>query len=183
MRERNPEGALAIYDAGLTRLDEIPATSPTKTRYTIHLLAQSSYVLRRLGRMDEAQRRLDRSFLLLDTLHMYPSDTIEPHHPAEIALRARAAFEVSAGNALRGAKIYQEILEKMSRSEAKPLEDLAAAYRFSLNYQGLREACRLHGDTQCAANAGLADTKLWNHWSKRLPDNSFVHRQRNAIKK
>ena len=67
LRIRNPQKALAIYDQALLRLQEI-RDNPEARRGEAQILAGSAYALRRLGRIDEANRRIEAAFRLLDSI-------------------------------------------------------------------------------------------------------------------
>ena len=76
LRHSDPRRALAIYDHTLKDMEAVK--SEFLQRRAVHVLAGSSFALRRLGRATEARQRLDRALAVLDNLGLYSAGEIQP---------------------------------------------------------------------------------------------------------
>jgi hypothetical protein len=143
-------------------------------------LAGSSYPLHRLGRHDEARRRLHLAFSRLQDAKFYPAERIAPGSAAETVLRAMADEEAVHGNIARAIEIYEELLGKALASSPKPETSLTDAVNMSTLYGALAALHRLARHSERASALQERRLTLWRHWDTRLPNNSFVTRQLKA---
>lgn len=176
LADQDPARALAIYDQGLTSLEEMPPGRATREAYIIHLLARSTYCLRALKRPSDVDRRLNKSYELLKQIKAYPADKIEFNRPAEITLRAHADNEASLGRVQHAISLYEEILQKMDAWGSKPFESLEVANHYSVTYEGLARVHRQNHDLRAAQAIDAKRRELWTSWDAKIPNNPFVKR-------
>jgi serine/threonine protein kinase len=179
LRHRNPQRALAVYDVGLLRLGEIKNNVKAR-RDEARMLAGSSYALRRLNRIREAKDRIDSAFRLLRETKDYPAERINPDNEAAAALRALGDHLGETGQPQRAAEVYQELLEKIMASKPDPKNDLRDATELSHIYEALAGLHRRNGHPDQAEAMSAQRLELWRNWDRKLPHNSFVHRQLEA---
>jgi serine/threonine protein kinase len=174
LRRTDPRRSLALYDDGAVRLAGVRYNATTPRR-EISILAGSVEPLLRLGRRAEARKRLDAAFARLGEIHLYPAAEIELGGEADHALRARASYERSAGNAPRGAEICEEILRT-----ARPVKSLTEAVALSSLYASASELWRLAGGQKRAAELDARRVELWRSWNAKLPHSPFISQQLEA---
>jgi serine/threonine protein kinase len=174
LRHTEPARALAMYDDGLLRLARTAANAGT-LRNEIATLAASTDPLLRLGRRAEARRRLDAAFDRLGRPKLYPAGRIDLGSPAADTLRAQAEYE-AAGDARRGAALYEELLRLIFAANPKPDTDLEEAVELSNIYTAAAPVYRRAGKADLAAGLEARHLDLWQLWDNRLPNNSFVQR-------
>ncbi|MEO8368633.1 MAG: serine/threonine-protein kinase [Candidatus Solibacter sp.] len=163
----DPGRAIELYDDALQSLTRMAGHGSTSSN-EIRTLAASAVPLARLGRRDEARKRLEKAFARLAELKLYPAQKITLGSEADETLRAQAEFEAPE----RGAQIYRDLLEAM-----QPAGDLSDAVLLSNLY---RDAARVHrkaGQRTEAVGMEAARRELWQSWDKKLPNNAFIRRQ------
>ena len=177
LRHSNPRKALAMYDAAIVRLSEVP-TNLVARRERAAALANSSYALRSLHRIAEARQRIEAAFAILTDTKDYPAERV-PFEPSGLynALLAAADYEAGEGDAHRAVAKYEELLKKVMSAGPDPLSDLRDAPRISLLYQSLGRLYRRIHDTARAEAMEARRRELWLQWDRKLPDNAFVRRQ------
>jgi serine/threonine protein kinase len=176
LRHSNPRKAEEVYNQALTRLREIEDNQKAR-RDEAHILANSAFALRRLGRAAEARSRIDSAFRLLEATKDYPASRINPGDEVDAAMRAMADHEAETGHPVRAAEIYEELLEKIRASKPNPQDDLRHATNLSAIYAAL---ARLHGKTGESRRADAMSAQrieLWRSWAQKLPNNAFVTKQ------
>jgi len=162
---------LAVYDAGLRRVREIPNNVGARRSEAL-LLAQSSGALRRLGRRAEAGRRVQDAFALLTATKDYPADRVPLDGSAATVLRAEADQLAADGHVADALARYGRLIALVLASHPRPLDDLRDAAALSAIYEG-RDALLGPRDER----AGTERLDLWRHWDAQLPGNAFVARQ------
>jgi serine/threonine protein kinase len=175
LRQTDPQQALAVYDHALARIREAK-TNISGQLCAADLLAGSSYALRRLGRQNEATRRIEEAFLLLRDAHQYPADAVEPMSRPDHVLRAAADDYAETGQIDKAVATYQELLDKLMAWKPD-LHDLRDAMCLSRTWTALADLLRRTGRTQEAARLEAQRTELWNHWNGKLPNAQFLLRQ------
>jgi hypothetical protein len=176
LRHSDPRKAIAVYDEVLSRLAEVRDNSRARGE-EVRALARSTYPLRQIGRSGEARKRLDAAFSRLSELKLYPAERVEPASEPDDALRALAEYEAGSGSVLRGITIYQQLLDRIAASDAKPESRLADAAALSNIYAAVAVLHHRAGQPQAARQSQARRLELWRHWDRRLPNNSFVRRQ------
>ena len=171
LRHTNPRRSLELYDNAARRLAGISHNAGTPRR-EIAVLSGSVEPLLRLGRRAEARRRIETALARLRDIGLYPEADIELGGETDQTLRALAAYEGAAGNAPRGAQIYEEILRGM-----RPLKSLSEAVALSRLYASAADLWRRSGEPQRAAELAARRVELWRSWSARLPGSAFARRQ------
>jgi hypothetical protein len=156
--------------------------NPSFRLYEVRALAGSTYPLRRLGRSDEARRRLDAAFEKLRQVKAYPAEKVEPGSESDATLCALADDEAARGDVPRAIEIYQELLGKVLASHPEPETSLEDAVGMSRLYGALAGLHRQAHHTDLASALELRRLELWRHWDAKLPHNSFVTRQMKAAK-
>jgi tetratricopeptide (TPR) repeat protein/predicted Ser/Thr protein kinase len=179
LRDRDPARALAVYDKAILHLREIPNNRRARSGEA-GMLSGSSYALRRLGRVTEAKSRIDEAFRLLREIEEYPADAIDTDSEAEPALRALADYYYAARQPIRAAEVYQELLDKVLASKPDPENDLRQAAKLSRIYEALTVLHRRNGRPDRAADVFTLRRSLWQHWDRKLPNNSYIRRQLQA---
>jgi serine/threonine protein kinase/tetratricopeptide (TPR) repeat protein len=177
VRHRDPERALAIYDRAIQRQREVQNNASAR-RQEARLLANSSYPLRSLGRIQEAQKRIDQSLDLLHLVDDYPRPAIPATGEAAAALRALADQQAGTGDTTGALDTYRGLLANVLAS--RPERELREAYELSRIYAALG---RLLGTAGISAEAGELDRRrlnLWREWNTLSPNNPVVLRQLRA---
>jgi serine/threonine protein kinase len=179
LRERDPRRAMALYDLGIRRLEEAPASVAAR-RIRAELLARSSYTLRRLHSSSEAKRRIDVAAVILREAKAYPAERIRLESAAHVLLAALADQEAAGGHLSRALEIYQELLQKVLAWPAEPETNLPDAVGLSLLYARVAELDRQTGRSETASTLEKQRLEIWQHWDSKLPNNSFIRGQLNA---
>ena len=179
LRDRDPRGALAVEDLGITRLAE-PGDRVEARRDRALLLAESSYALRRLNRSSEARARIDSALALLQQTNDYPAPQVHLGSPAYRVLCAFADHEAAVGNARLALEKYRELLDRIQVTRPDPLGDLRDAPKLAKVYGALAVLYRRTGDAATADRMNSERVDLWRHWQQKLPQNAFIGRQMQA---
>jgi hypothetical protein len=151
-------------------------------RDEIRALAGSTYALVKLGRVDEAVRRLSMAFALLQQSGIYPAPETAPGSEVHSTLRAQADLEAATGQLTNAIVTYKLLLEKLMASKPKPESNLADAADLSQIYGALASLCHKTHDEQAATGWDARRMQLWKGWEGRLPGNPFVAKQLPALK-
>src|SRR5262249_27609092 len=173
---RDPKRALAVFDHALFRLSEVKDNAQAR-RGEAQLLASSSYPLRRLSRVDEAQRRIDQAFDLLRQTTSYPATTISTDDETETVLRAFGDQLADTGRTQRAIEIYQELLDKLMASHPDPENDLRHATALSRIYEALTRLHLRNGASQQAESTSALRLKIWQSWNRKLPNSAFIQHE------
>jgi tetratricopeptide (TPR) repeat protein len=176
LRHRQPERALAVYDHALMRLREVKNNTRAR-RGEAQIMASSSYVLRHFNRADEARARVDAAVQMLRDTKIYPADRIALDDEAEPVLRAWGDHLADTGETVRAAEVYQELLDKVLASRPEPDKDLAHATGLSRLYEALGALYARTGHIDRARSMTVERREIWDTWSRRLPQNSFIQKQ------
>jgi tetratricopeptide (TPR) repeat protein len=177
LKESDPERALAVYDYALQRLDDTPKTTKSQ-RTRAELLAKSTDPLRRLGRGDEAAKRLDLALAMLEETKDLPAEGIALDSPQFAVLSARGDAAAANGRIEEAAADYEEILSKARYDTpwAAPEQDLRSAQRLA---RLLRKVTSLYvqaGNETKAEAIRQRQRELARVWQARLPGNPVVAR-------
>lgn len=181
LRQSNPTRALATYDTVLRLTAPVKDNSRAR-RDEIRALAGSSDAVVKLGRGDEAVRRLNTAFARLQESGTYPATEIEPGSEVHCTLRAQADLQAATGQFTSSIATYKLLLEKLMASKPKPDSNLADAADLSQIYGALAALYRKARDAKAAAEWDARRAQLWRGWGNKLPGNSFVARQLAAMK-
>jgi tetratricopeptide (TPR) repeat protein len=172
----DPEQSLAFFNLGIQRSREVKNNIRARRREA-QALAESSYALRRLGRVAESRKRIDEAFALLRKTKDYPSENISADGEVVAALRAQADYEAQVGDRRRAAEINERLLTSMMTASLVPLDDLSDATRLSTMYRNRAVAYRRAGESAKADEIDIRRLELWRRWDVKLPRNGFVQRQ------
>lgn len=175
-----PARALLLYDDATSLYEDMPASTGVH-REKAAALAASVEPLLRLGRRDEARRRLSTAFRLLKELKIYPAQQIGLGSVPVVALRALSAYESTDGNLQRAAAIYQELLNRVLAAHPKVETNLPDAVDLSNLYREAAPLLCRAGLRQEASALVARRAALWQAWDRRLPNNPFVHRQLHSL--
>jgi tetratricopeptide (TPR) repeat protein len=178
-RDSNPARALSYYDHILSHFGEI-TNNPQMRRFEARAEAAAVYPLLRLGRIDAARERLKIAFSRLSDLKLYPREDVALGSEADDAVRASAEIEAHAGNFAKAVDIDTALLAKIMLSAPEPEEDLADAVDLSTLFGSLAEFSHAARLPDNASALRLRRLQLWQHWDRKLPNNPFVTRQRDA---
>ncbi|MBL8175525.1 MAG: hypothetical protein JNK48_12700, partial [Bryobacterales bacterium] len=173
---RDPARALAVFDTGIRRLGEV-TKNPRARRGEAELLARSSYPLRRLNRPAEAQDRIRKAAAILTELGNYPPATVRPTGDDATVLRASADHLAETGRTQEAARLYQQLLDKISASQTGPEKNLRYAGAVSSLYAALADSHHRSGHAAEARAWSARRLTLWQHWSRQLPANPYIARQ------
>ena len=177
--ERNPASALDLFDEAYRRRSEIPPSNPGNEEKT-DMLAASIRALVRLGRHDEAKARLDRLFAALRDAKLYPG-TVRPGNSASNALVAQAEAVAAAGHVDEAVQIWKDLIAAYDASDRRAADDLHWALYHSAAWRGLAKALALDGKSAEERVWREKDAALWTSWNTKLPHNTFILHQLNAI--
>jgi serine/threonine protein kinase/tetratricopeptide (TPR) repeat protein len=176
LRHKDAKEALAVYDHSLVRIREAKPNASTQ-HDEAELLAASSYVLRWLGRENDAKRRLDRAFELLHAAQRYAADKVEPLSDTYDALRAQADDYAETGEAAKAIDAYRQLLDKMTAWGPDVQNDLRDATCISRTWTALAGLLRRAGHAEEAERFEAQRADLWNHWNGKLPNAQALLRQ------
>jgi len=176
LSHRDPERALAVYDHAILRVREIQNNLKAR-RAEARLLGLSSYVLRRLNRVNDAKQRIDAAFQLLRDTNDYPADRIILLDETEVVLRAWGAHLADTGQPQRAADVYQELLDKVIATNPDPANDLRNATGISRIYEALASLHLQNGKPAESQAMSARRVELWRQWDRKLPQNPYVQRQ------
>jgi len=176
LRHKDAKEALAVYDHSLMRIWEAKPNASTQ-HDEAELLAASSYVLRWLGRENDAKQRPDRAFELLHAAQRYPADKVEPMSDSYDALRAQADDYAETGEAAKAIDSYRQLLDKMMAWGSDVQNDLREATRISRTWTALASLLRRAGRSEEAKQLEAQRADLWNHWNGKLPNAQALLRQ------
>jgi tetratricopeptide (TPR) repeat protein len=180
LRDRDPQRALAVYNLGIRRLDEIRGNSLKARRDRAQLLASSSYALRHLHRTDESKARIDTAVAILKSTHDYPAERIRLGSHSHVIACALADHDAASGSSRHAIEEYDELLRKVLASGPKPETILGDAVGISRIYTVSAGLNRRAGRQERASALEARERELWQHWDARLPNNSFIHHQLRA---
>jgi tetratricopeptide (TPR) repeat protein len=181
LRHIDPQSALSVYDACIRSLREARNMNIATRRQEAKLLASSSYALRALKRESYAKQRVDEAFELLRKTGDYPAAKIELASEADLALRALADHYAASDQLAKAADTYRDLLAKVNEMNPDPENDLRNAVYMSNAYEALARVLRQDRSARESTNWEAERRKLWEHWDKKLPNNSFVRRQMAAV--
>ena len=173
LRNTSPTEALEIQDHALRHLAEVTDNEKAR-RYEARSLAASATLLQRMGRMDEARKRLEGARMRLEELKLYPAAPVEAGSEAEEFLMALAEFQVASGDIAAGLATCETLLGIASASDLAPEEDLADAAEVSYLYATVAAIQRRAGKAESAAALETRRKALWQHWIGKRPDDVFV---------
>ena len=176
LRRDDPRRALAMYDAALGRLAEIPANLKARRDRAL-TLAESSYALRSLHREPEARHRIDEALRILSDVKDLPADRIAVDSAAFSVLRAQANDLEDAGDVHEAVRLSRQLLDKVERSAPQAEADLRNAAAISLLFRDLARQSARAGDAAGANAIAGRRRSLWQAWDRKLPGNAFVARQ------
>ena len=179
LRWRAPQDAVAVYDVALARLGEIP-DSINARRDRALVLANSSYALRRLNRIEDARRRVDDALAILQKANAYPSDRIAIGGELCSVLQARADQSAAEGRLSEATAQYEELVGKVMAAGPDLEHDLRAAYSLALLYRDFARLRRSAGEPVAAQILEAKARAIWIEWTRTHPDNAFVRRQLDA---
>ena len=180
LRHREPERALAVFEHTLVRLREVPNNTRAR-RGEAQIMAASADALRRLNRPDEARARVDAALQRLGDAKDYPADRIALGDEAEGVLRAWGDHLADTGEPGRAAQVYEELLQKVMVSRPDPKNDLLHATSLSRLYERLSELHRRNGQPERAQALTAERRGIWEEWSRRIPQNTFIQKQLAAL--
>jgi len=181
LRNRDAQRALAVYDHALLRLGEISNNAKAR-RGEAEILAGSSYALRRLHRVGDAEKRIDAAFRRLRDTKDYPADRIELGSEADTVLRAHGDHLAGTGQTPRAAEVYRELLEKALATRPDPSVDLRHAAKLSGIYEALAGLDRRTGEASRARALSERRLQLWQQWDRKLADNRYIAGQLEAAR-
>jgi tetratricopeptide (TPR) repeat protein len=173
LRHSDPQRALATYDAALARLDEIPNNLKARRDRAL-TLAESSYALRRLHRLPEAQQRVATALKILTETKDLPADRIALDTPVNAVLRAEADDFDEQGSPQKALEVSKQLLDAVMRAGPSPETDLRDAAALSLLYRSLARFSVHAGDAADADAINARRLDLWRQWERKLPGNPFV---------
>jgi tetratricopeptide (TPR) repeat protein len=176
LRHGNPVRALAVFDHALSRLREIKNNVKAR-RGEAQLLADSSYPLRSLKRVGEAQQRIDKAVDLLRQTKDYPKDVISTNDETGTVLRALADQLAETGQIERATGVYQELLAMVLASHPDPEHDLLNASALSRIYEALSHLYLQRNQWEPAKVNSDMRLKIWETWNRKLPNNGYIQKE------
>lgn len=176
LRRNDPTRALAVYDRTLLRLREIKNSAKAR-RQEARVLAHSSYPLRSLHRLPEAKQRIDTAFEILRSLGEEESGVGTIGGEWDNTMRASADYESATGHPERARSILLDLQAKVLALHPNPETDLRHANDMSRLFASLAQVDAKLGKSDEQKMFETKRIDLWRQWDRRLPNNSFVHRQ------
>ena len=178
LQSADPRRALSTYDHVLRHMAEISDNSSFR-RFEASALAGSAYPLRRLGRTNEARRRLDEALARLRLVHDYPAEVVKPGSEIDVTLSAMADYQAGRGHVAEALGNYQDLLALVQAWHPQPQSDLRDLVQLSRLDSAISALERRAGNTQQAIARVSGIAALWREWDVRLPGNPFIHRNLN----
>jgi len=179
LRHSDPVRALEIYDHTLRHLAEATGDLHLQ-RYEVRLLAGSSYPLRKLGRREEARHRLESALERLKQEKFYPADKIDLGSETEETLRALADDQTDNGNLPAALESYQQLITHIEPLESDSEFNVEDGVRLSNICRSAASLYRRVRQTQQASALEARRLEIWRQWDRKLPNNTFIHRQLEA---
>lgn len=176
LRDSDPSRALGIFDHTLHDLAEVHNNVHLR-RFEVNLLAGSSYALRRAGHPAEARRRLNIAFERLRQLKFYPVEKVYPGSEAQETLEALADYQAGTGRLPQAIATYENLLDRLQPAESGLEPTLDDAVHLSVIYHSAAALYRRAGRIGLARTLEAKRLALWQNWDRKLPNNSFVHRE------
>jgi serine/threonine protein kinase len=180
LRHIDPQRALKVYDLSTQRLSETPS-NVTAFRDRAKLLAESSYALMGVPRGAEAKQRIDSALEILTTTKDYPTERVKLGSEVYVALTALGDFYVQRGDTRRSLATFEQLYDRVMAGKPEHLTDLRDAPKMSKLYDALGCLYRATGDAAKSAEVAAMRRELWSQWDRKLPDNSFIRRQIQAV--
>jgi tetratricopeptide (TPR) repeat protein len=181
LRQRDPQGALAVYDLALSRVGEVRNSLPAR-RSQATLLASSAYALLGLHRRAEARRRLESASSILHETKDVPAEQIKLDSDAYVVSCAWADYQAAEGNLDRAVTLYEQLLGRVMAANPQEFDDLRNAPKLSLLYEKMAGVYRRTGATAKASTMEERRLDLWRRWDKKLPHNTFIRRALEATR-
>jgi len=181
LRQRDPQGALAVYDLALSRVGEVRNSLPAR-RSQATLLASSAYALLGLHRRAEARRRLESASSILHETKDVPAEQIKLDSDAYVVSCAWADYQAAEGNLDRAVALYEQLLGRVMAANPQEFDDLRNAPKLSLLYEKMAGVYRRTGATAKASTMEERRLDLWRRWDKKLPHNTFIRRALEATR-
>jgi tetratricopeptide (TPR) repeat protein len=179
LRQRDPRGALAVYDLALSRIGEVRNSLPAR-RSEATVLASSSYALLGLHRSAEARSRIESASSILQKTKDIPAEKIKLDSDVYVVSCAWADYHAAEGNLDRAVALYEQLLGRVMAANPQEFDDLRNAPKLSLLYEKLAGVYRRSGATAKANTMEARRLDLWHRWDKKLPHNSFIRRELEA---
>jgi tetratricopeptide (TPR) repeat protein len=179
LRHRNPAAALAVFDHARRRVSGIKDNARAR-RGEAELLAASSYPLRRLGRVGEAEQRINQALDLLRQTKSYPADAIDVSDELHTVLFALGDHLADQGRLQQATDVFEQLLDKLMASHPDPENDLGHATALSGIYGALTSLYRRGGRSEQANTTSELRIKLWQNWYRKLPASPFIQQELSA---
>ena len=145
-------------------------------------MAGSAYALRRLDRVPEAKRRIEKALAILTDTKDYPDQELGFDDVLFTVLLARADQLADEGHLAAAIAEYQALLTQVSRAKADVDHDLRDGNSLSWLCQDLARLYRSYGDAAAAVALEARRLALWQHRDRTLPNNPFVQRKLASLK-
>lgn len=181
LRQRDPRGALAVYDLALRRAGEV-RNSLAARRSQATLFSSSSYALLGLHRTAEARRRLESASSILHETKDLPAEEIKLDSDAYVFSCASADYHAAEGNLDRAVALYEQLLGGVMAANPQEFNDLRNAAKLSLLYEKVAGVYRRTGATAQASTLETRRLDIWRSWDKKLPHNTFIRREFEAAR-
>lgn len=173
LRWTDPGRAVAVYDAAIGRLAEIPSAAKT-LRTRAELLANSSYAMLRLQRVAAARSRIDAALSILEGTKDLPTASASLNSEVFAVLFARAAVAEAEGETSTAIDGYHDLLNKVSGAAPDPHKDLRAAFKMLRLYRALADVYVRSGDARQASIFESRRVELLQAWERKLPGKNVV---------
>jgi serine/threonine protein kinase len=176
LRHRDPARALAVFDHAILRLGEVQKSDKAR-RGEAQVLAASSYALRDLHRVSEARQRIDKAIEMLRQIKDYPATVINDGDEVETVLMALGDHLSETGQSREAQQVYEDLLSKLMASHPDPENDVLHATTLSRIYGALAQLHMRNNEPDKAKESSALRLKIWQNWSRKLPNNAFVQRE------
>ena len=176
LRHRDPARALAVFDHAILRLGEVQKSDKAR-RGEAQVLAASSYALRDLHRVGEARERIDKAIEMLRQIKDYPPTVITEGDEVGTVLMALGDHLSETGQSREAQQVYEDLLIKLMASHPDPENDVLHATTLSRVYSALAQLHMRNNEPDKAKESSALRLKIWQNWSRKLPNNAFVQRE------
>lgn len=171
LRHTDAAKALDIYDRGIASARAMHNISGKRDE--ARLLAKTARPLRKLGRTDEAGRRIEAAFEILREMGVYPPPPGGFSPEMDGVVRCQAEHQLETGRAGFARQTYEQWMQWVEERKIVPVT-LAEVFDMARFYREAGAAYVALGMQAEAAKLDERRRQLWAEWDRKLPGNQFI---------
>ncbi len=172
LRHKDPRRALLIYDESIELLRGMPAKAASRDLPLMIVLAESTFPLRKVGRFQEAKKRLAESKAIVESYKAAHQES--PGMLLEAISRAEADQALTEGKFAEAAAIHLAWLEKIQYGGDSVERVLRNALLLARRLHLMAAAYAKAGKTQESAKAEAKRREVLKFWRARPASKKFI---------